>query len=144
MAFFSFDPVSGMLELQRELDRVLENPSGFDLGVSGRGVFPAVNIFQEADGYVIRVEVPGVSPDQIHVETQGRSVTIKGKRDVPAPAGAAFHRRERSSGEFSRSLQMPDDIDLVRAEAACKHGILTVRVPKKQEAKPRPISVQAA
>jgi HSP20 family protein len=147
MALFkvsSLDPMSGLLALQRELDRVFENPTGFDLGVSGRGVFPAANMFQDEAGYAVRVEVPGVAPDQVHVETQGRTLTISGKREVPAPDGGAFHRRERSSGEFSRSLQLPDDVDFSRAEATCKHGVLTVRLPKKQESLPRQISVQAA
>ena len=139
----SLDPVAGLLALQRELDRVFERPLGFDLGVSAHGVFPAVNIFQGEDGYVIRVEVPGVAPDQIQVESQGRTLTISGKREVRAPEGGAFHRRERSSGEFSRSLQLPDELDLARAEAACTHGVLTIRVPLRQEAKPRQISVQA-
>ena len=140
----TFDPVSGLLALQQELDRVFENPLGFELGVSGRGVFPAVNIFRSADGYVVRLEVPGVSPDQFEIATQGRTLTVKGKRVVPAPQGGSFHRRERGSGEFSRSVQLPDDSDLNRAEASYKSGLLTIRIPKKEEAKPRQITVQTA
>ena len=148
MALFRFssalDPVSGLLTLQRELDRVLQNPLGLDLGMSDRGVFPAVNIFSDPDGYVVRLEVPGVAPEHLKIETQGRSLTISGKRETQAPDGSGFHRRERSAGEFSRSLQLPDDLDLERAQASCTLGILTIRVPKKEEAKPRQISVQAA
>src|SRR5437879_4185986 len=117
------DPVTGLSELQRELDRMFENPLGFDLGLSGRGVFPAVNIFSDQNGYVARLEVPGVSPETISIESQGRTVTIKGKREFPTHEGGSFHRRERSSGEFSRSLQLPDDLDPSRAEASYKHGI---------------------
>jgi HSP20 family protein len=148
MALYRFasprDPVSGLLELQRELERVFENPLGFDLGLSGRGVFPAVNVFSDAGGYVVRFEVPGVSPEQINIESQGRTLTISGKRESSAPAGGSFHRRERDSGEFSRSLQLPEGLDLARAEAAYKHGILTIRVPKQEAAKPRQITVKAA
>ena len=143
MALF-LDPVSELLALQRELERVFHNPLGFDLGVSGRGVFPAVNVFSDRDGYVVRLEIPGVSPDQLHIETQGRTLTVKGKRERRGPEGASFHRRERNAGEFSRSLQLADTLDLARAEATYKHGILTVRVPKKEEAKPRQITVKAA
>jgi len=146
MTLFRFsqspDPVSGLLELQRELDRMVESSSG--LGLSGRGVFPPVNIFSDKDGYVVRVEVPGVPPDQLTVETHGRTLTIAGKRDVSAPAGGGFHRRERGSGEFSRSLQLPDDLDPSCAEASYQLGILTVRIPKTEEAKPRQITVKAA
>jgi HSP20 family protein len=142
MALF-LDPVSGLLSLQRELERAFENPFGLDLGVSGRGVFPLVNIFSEPDGYIVRLEIPGVSPEDLHIETQGRTLTIKGNREPCGPEGAGFHRRERDSGEFSRSLQLPDSLDLMRGEASYKNGILTIRVPKREEAKPRQVTVKA-
>jgi HSP20 family protein len=136
--------MAGLVTLQRELERMFENPLGFDLGMSSRGVFPAVNIFRDKDGLVVRLEVPGVAPDQINIEFQGRTLTITGKREVTSPAGGSFHRRERGTGEFSRSLQLPSDVDVTRAEASCKHGVLTIRVPKREEAKPRQITVKAA
>ena len=143
--FSSLDPVSGLLTLQRELDRAFQNPFlGSDLGVSGRGVFPPINVFSDRDGYVVRLEVPGVAPEKISIEGQGRTLTVVGKRESTPPAGASFHRRERGAGEFSRSIQLPDDLDITRAEAAYKHGILTIRIPKREEAKPRQIAVKAA
>lgn len=149
MALFSFrsvlDPVSGLSTLQRELDRVFQNPLlGLDLGFSGRGVFPPVNIFSDPDGYVARIELPGVSPDRLTIESHDRTVIIRGQRELPTPEGASFHRRERNSGEFSRSLQLPNDVDPGRAEASYKNGILTLRIPKREEAKPRQITVKAA
>ena len=148
MALFRFssplDPVSGLLALQREMERMFDNPQGFNLGVSSRGVFPAVNIFSDKDGYVARLEVPGVAPEGITIESHGRTLKISGKREAAAPEGGSFHRRERETGEFSRSLQLPDDLDPSRAVASYKHGILTVRIPKKEEAKPRQITVHAA
>jgi HSP20 family protein len=140
----SLDPVSGLLTLQRELERALQNPLGLDLGISDRGVFPPTNIFRDAEGYFVRLEVPGVAPEQLKIETQGATLTVSGKREMTSPAGGGFHRRERGAGEFSRSLQLPDDLDVERAQASCKNGILTIRIPKKEEAKPRQISVQAA
>lgn len=139
-----FDSVDGLMALQRELERAFEKPLGVDLGLSGRGVFPAVNVFNNHDGCVVRLEIPGVSPEQLSIQSQGRTLTITGKREIPAPDGGSFHRRERNSGEFSRSIQLPDDLDPSRAEATYKHGILTIRVPRKEEAKPRQITVQAA
>ncbi len=148
MALFSFssrlDPLNDLQALQRELERCFKNPLGLDLGFSGRGVFPAVNIFSDKDDYLVRAEVPGVAPDQLRVDTQGQTLTISGKRENGTTRDASYHRRERSAGEFSRSLQFPDSLDLERAEASYKNGILTVRIPKKVEAKPRQISVKAA
>ncbi len=148
MALYQFgsglDPVSGLLALQRELERVFDKPFGIDLGPSGRGVFPPVNVFADRDGYVVKLEVPGVAPENVNIEAEGRTLTVSGKReDAPTEAGS-FHRRERGYGQFSRSLQLPADLDASRAEANYKHGILTVRIPKKEEAKPRQISIKAA
>ena len=92
----------------------------------------------------MKLEVPGIAPEQVSIEAQGRTLTVSGKREDAPPSEGSFHRRERGAGHFSRSLQMPADLDLTRAEADYKHGILTVRIPKKEEAKPRQITVKAA
>lgn len=148
MPFFRFsserDPLNALLRLQRELDRSFENPQGFDLGLSGRGVFPPVNVLQDAEGsYVVRFEVPGVAPEDINIESQGRTLTLSGKREASAPPNGSFHRRERGAGQFSRSFQFPTDLDLGQAQASHKQGMLTIRIPKREEAKPRQITIQA-
>jgi HSP20 family protein len=129
-----------LMRLSSELDR----PSGLDLGPSGRGVYPAVNVFTDREGYVLRMEVPGVAPEGLEIETQSGTLRVSGKRDTKTPDDGSFHRRERGGGEFSRSLQLPADLDVSRAEASCKHGMLTIRIPKNEDAKPRQISVKAA
>jgi len=148
MALFRFtpglDPAAALLTLQRELRRTEERPYGIDLGPSGRGVYPPLNVFTNREGYVLRLEVPGVTPESVTLETQGRTLTITGKREVQPPAGGSFHRRERGAGEFSRSLQLPADLDLSKADASLKNGMLSIFIPKKEEAKPRQISVKAA
>jgi HSP20 family protein len=137
------DPVDGLLSLQRELGRVFESPFGSELGPSGRGVYPPMNAFSDREGSVLRMEVPGIAAENLKIETHGRTLTVSGKREIKTPENGSFHRRERDSGEFSRSLQLPSELDLSRAEASCKHGILTIRLPKKEEAKPRQITVHA-
>jgi HSP20 family protein len=147
MALFRFsstDPFSALLDLQRNLEQVFERSPSSDFGLSGRGVFPAVNVFSQPDGYVVRMEIPGMSPDQLNIESHGRTLTFSGKREFTAPQGGSFHRRERSSGQFSRSLQLPTDLDLSRAEASYKQGMLTIGIPKREEVKPRQITVKAA
>ncbi len=148
MTFFRFmpelDPVNGLLTLQRELERAWQRPFGDQWTASGHGVFPPVNVFNDPGGYVVKVEVPGVAPDQLKVEGHGRTLTVSGSRTAEAPESGSFHRRERSAGQFARSLQLPDDLDFGRTEASYKHGILTIRVPKREEAKPRQISIKAA
>ena len=139
-----YDPIDALLALQRELGRTLERPMGTDFGPSGRGVYPPMNVFMDRDGIVIRMEVPGVSPDSLQIETNARTLIVAGKREFTPPQQGSFHRRERGLGEFSRMVQMPADLDVTRAQATLKSGILTLRIPKREEAKPRQITVQAA
>jgi HSP20 family protein len=142
--FEQFDPVSNMLALQQELDRFLRNPS-FNLGISGQGAYPPVNIFDDRDGVVVIAELPGMDHASIKVSGQGTTLTLGGSRipDEHSDAGA-YHRRERRFGEFSRSIQLGQGLDLSKAEARFDAGILTVRVPKAEETRPRQIAVQAA
>ena len=77
--FQHLDPVRHLLALQQELDRFQRNP-GFSLGPSGQGGFPSVNIFDERDGTVVVAELPGVDPQALQVGSQGKTLTISGKR----------------------------------------------------------------
>lgn len=137
-------PFDRLLSLQREMERAFDNPAGFDLGVTGRGVFPPVNVFRDTDGYTVVVEVPGVPPEKINIENNGQTLTISGERETEKVEGASFHRRERDAGRFSRSLNLPQNLDVASAEASYRHGVLTIRVPVKATAKPRQIEVRAA
>jgi HSP20 family protein len=137
-------PFDTLLNLQRNIDRLFNTSPALDMGLSGRGAFPPVNVFSEKDGYVVRMEAPGLQLDQLWMESHGRTLMLKGERALKTPEGGSFHRRERKSGSFARSLQMPADSDMERVEAAYQHGMLTIRIPKREEAKPRQNSVKAA
>jgi len=138
------DPVTNLLSLQSDLERFLRNPA-YGLGVSGSGSFPPVNIFDTGEGLAVIAEIPGVDPKSISVSGQGHSLTVKGERRRETSTEASgYHRRERSFGEFSRSIQLPEQLDLDKAAATYDAGILSVRIPKAEAAKPRQISVKAA
>ena len=141
-----YDPFNSLVRLQEEIERAFERPLGLApaWGISGRGAFPPVNVFQGKEGYVARFEVPGLGSDNVSVEAHGRSLTVSGKREALAPAEGSLHRSETWSGEFSRSFQFPEDADPGRASAECKHGVLTVRVPQREETRSRRIAVQAS
>lgn len=143
MALLRFGSDFPIPTLQRELERFLRNPS-ISLGLSGYGAYPPINVFEDKGGAVIIAEVAGLDPAKVQISGQGRTLTVSGERkprDVEKAIG--FHRRERSFGEFSRSLQLPEDYDLEKAEAKYQNGMLIIRVPKAEAAKPRQISVQA-
>ncbi len=137
------DPFNALVRLQDALQGSFGRPFGWDAGVSGRGVFPPVNVFSEKDGYVVRLEVPGVDPANLTVELENDTLKVAGKREAVAPAKGAYHRRERWTSEFSRAIRMPEDSDAEHVEARYEHGILTVRVPRREEMKPRQITVSS-
>ncbi len=139
--FQDLDPVRHLLALQQELDRFQRNP-GFNLGPSGSGAFPSVNLFEDRDGMVAIAELPGVEPGSLNISSQGRTLTISGERRRESLTDSAgYHRRERPYGEFSRSIQLPETLDLAKASATCTAGVLTVHIPKAEAAKPRQIAV---
>jgi HSP20 family protein len=141
--FQDLDPVRHLLALQQELDRFQRNPS-VSLGPSGYGAFPPVNLFEDREGMVAIAELAGVEIDALSVTGQGRTLTISGERRRETQADSmGYHRRERPFGEFSRSIQLPENLDLAKATANVSAGVLTVRIPKAESATPRQISVQS-
>lgn len=144
MTLLSYDPWNALLRLQEQLEGAFDASFGPSVGLSGRGAFPPVNVFRGADGYVARFEVPGLAPADLSIECNGRTLHVSGKRAPGEPSEGSIHRRECWRGEFSRSIQLPEDADLTQATAECRHGVLTVRIPHRPEARPRRISVTTA
>jgi HSP20 family protein len=143
MAFLSIDPIEGLLRLQRDLERYFEKPR-FDLGLSGRGVFPPVNVFVRDGDVIVRAEVAGVKLDDIRIEAERGRLTLSGERKPPAEADGSYHRRERQYGTFSRSIRLPEDVDVEKTEAKYSNGVLALRVPRAEAAKPRRIEIRGA
>src|SRR2546423_2312485 len=125
MALIRFSPdvdsIDALLSLQRELNRAFESPFRPDFGPSGRGVHTPISVCSDREGWVLRMEIPGVAPENVQIEAHGRTLAISGKREINPPEKGSFHRRERGSGEFSRSVQRPADLDPSRAEASYEH-----------------------
>jgi HSP20 family protein len=138
------DPVSGLLALQNELDRALRSPD-VNLGLSGPGAYPPINLFESEEGLMLVAEVAGLESSDLKISSAGRTLTLSSSRRTETMAGnsGGYHRRERPQGEFTRSIQVPDQFDLGKAQAKYDKGMLIVRVPKREEAKPRQISVSS-
>ena len=129
-------------DIQREINHALRS---FDGAYHGpRGVYPPVNLSESGDGYVLTAELPGVSPENIDVQIEGSTVTLSGHRKVEYAAGdgVSVHRRERQSGNFRRAFELPAEIDLDKARASHKNGVLTLELPKSPGLQPRQIEVK--
>ncbi len=133
-------------QLRREMDTLFNRfHSGQPLTSGWRGVYPAVNLYETADAYVLTAELPGVAPDEIQVSLEGSTVTLQGERkiDFPTDQDSSLHRRERQAGSFRRAFELPAAIDGDQVEAVHKNGVLQLRLPKSPEHQPRQIDVQA-
>jgi len=145
MSMFA-NAVNELLQLQSELDQLRRTPphTFFGFGASAAGVFPPVNVVRDAKGdVVLRAEMPGMKPEDISITCEHRRLTISGQRKADSP-GSGYHRRERPFGKFSRSFQLPPDLEIERAQATVGQGIMTLRIPQAAAAKPRNITFQAA
>lgn len=131
--------------LRREMLRVFDSLAGAD-GNSDlpAGVFPPMNVGQDDNHYYVRAEIPGISLEDLSVSSLRNRVTISGKREIPKEQGSvSYHRQERPEGSFSRTLTLPGEVDSDKVEAKYSEGVLTIRLPKAEAAKPRQITVSA-
>lgn len=141
-----FDPWPGEAwsdvgRLRRELDDAFERFGARP----GRGTpFPPVNLYESPEGFVLTAEVPGVRQEDLEVSVEGERVTLRGERriDLPDDASTSVHRRERQSGIFRRTLELPVPVESEKAQAVYRNGILMLRIPKAAAHQPRRIAVQ--
>jgi HSP20 family protein len=109
----------------------------------GTAIYPPVNAFSKDDRYIVECELPGFNKDSIDLTVSGNTLVIKGEFKEESAKNVSYHRRERRSGQFSRSIQLPDRIDPEKTTASFNNGILTVELSKAEEVKPRQITVKA-
>lgn len=105
---------------------------------------PAINVWTNEDGAVLRAMLPDFSASDIDISVLGDSVTISGKRAAPeAHKEATYHRREREFGSFTRTLQLPFRLEPDQVEAEFKNGMLQLTLPRAASDRPKRISVKA-
>ena len=139
MAITRWDPFRDLLSIEGELNRLF----GRTLGESAGAWMPALDVFETKERFVVTVELPGVEPGDVDVSVEDSTLSIKGKREFYRDVEEeSFHRIERRYGAFQRSLVLPT-ADAERIEARFDRGVLTVEVPKLEEAKPRKIEVKS-
>jgi HSP20 family protein len=134
-------------QLRDEMDRLVSDffgasraraPQRWSAGAQG---FPALNVWEEGDALYAEAEVPGMKSDQIDISVVERDLTIRGRRGEEPREGAAYHRQERGTGEFNRVLRLPVEVDAAKVEATLTDGVLLIKLPKAESAKPKKIQV---
>jgi len=142
------DPFREFAQLQNRINHVFSDAYGHPeegLLTSGTWV-PPVDIYQNSDKeMVIKAELPDMTREDIDVTVDHGTLTIKGEKKVSSELKEEqFHRVERRYGTFSRSFSLPQTVDTTKVAAEYKNGVLTVRLPLREEAKPRQVKVDVA
>ena len=134
--------VDRLFDLRDELDRFFDwsFPSR-DTGLFG-GWSPALDVYDDKDQFVVKVELPGMKKEEINISLHDGVLTVSGERknEREKKEGESF-RSERYYGKFQRSVSLPARVDSSKVKAAYKDGVLSVELPKSEEAKPKQISV---
>jgi HSP20 family protein len=152
MAITRWDPFREFTQLQDRLNHVFADAYGRSglgseeaLMATGSWV-PPVDIYQNGDHeLVLKAELPDMSRDDIDLTVDNGTLTIKGEKKLAADVNEEqFHRIERRYGTFSRSFSLPPMVDPGKVAADYRNGVLTVRLPLREEAKPRQIKVDVA
>lgn len=146
-----WDPFRELDALRREVERAFEDfgsrpgnnwRSAFLPGVSARR-YPLLNVNEDNDNLYVEALAPGLDPDSIEVTVQRDTLRLAGQKTPINPdiRREQFHRSERGSGRFVRTLTLPADVDGDKVHAEYKNGLLTLTLPKHETAKPRQIEV---
>ena len=138
------DPFAEMETFRRRFDRLFD-----EIGRDRRAqaAAPRTNVYDAGARYVLEVELPGFTSEEVQVTVDRNVLTLTGSKKAPAREGWSVHRRERARGaalELARSFTLPARVDAERVTAQLKDGILTIDLPKAPEAQPRQITVKAS
>ncbi|MFR9674450.1 Hsp20/alpha crystallin family protein [Streptomyces sp. TR06-5] len=122
----------------RDLDRLADHV----FGTPSRPAGMPMDAYRTGDEVVIHLDLPGVDSESIDLDVERNVLTVRAERRAPAPEGAEQVASERPTGRFSRQIFLGDTLDTERIAASYDAGVLTIRVPVAEQAKPRKISVE--
>ena len=139
----AISPFLELDQMRREMDRLFHQFGTGPYRPVRAGVFPLANLSEDKDNYYVRAELPGLAGNELEITATGNNLSISGERNISSAGdNVKYHRREREGGKFSRVIGMPGEIDADKVEAKLLDGILIVRVPKAEAAKPKQITVK--
>jgi HSP20 family protein len=129
--------------LQNEVNRLFDRWTDGSWR-SALGGFPAINVWEDGEDVFIETELPGVAAENLEILVTGdNQLTLKGERKAQVPAKGVWHRQERGTGSFTRTVSLPFNVDREKVDARMEHGVLTLKLAKHVSAKPRKIAVKA-
>lgn len=133
--------LEALLGLQEAMDRTF-NTGFFDSTTSSPGVRPPVNIFEKNGDLVLVAELPGVKKKDLGIEVKGNTVRLSGERNIEYGENVSYHRVERNSSKFDRTLRLPFNVEPEKVKAEYKDGLLVITLSRAEADKPKQISIQ--
>jgi len=147
MSISRWEPFRDLVSTQDHFNQLFNDTFARAFGdpqeVSPRAWVPAVDIYETADSLVLKAELPGINPDDVEIRVEDNTLYLKGERKFEVKE-ENLHRVERSYGTFSRSFVLPGTIQADKVKADYENGVLTLTMPKREEAKPRTIKINVA
>jgi HSP20 family protein len=145
-SLIKWEPFSDLVSLRDAMDRLLEEsfvrPRGWPTALGQEGL--AVDMYETEDSVVVSTTVPGMKPGDLDISITGDVLTIKGERKIEEKVEKEnYIRQERRYGRIQRSVPLPGSLLPDQAEATFEDGVLTLTIPKSEEAKPKTIKVRA-
>ena len=140
-----WEPAREMMTLREAMDRLFDDAFTRPLSMAGNGwAVPAVDMYQTDNEVVVKAALPGMKAEDVQLNVTGEMLTIKGEiKQKEEVKEKAYHLREQRWGMFERSVILPTEVVADKAKADFENGILTIAIPKAEEAKPKTISIKA-
>jgi len=135
------------LDVWREMERLRRDMDGLfsNYGrTAASATYPLINVYEDKDNMVVTAELPGATKEKVSITFSDGVLTIAGKQEAPASVkNMSAVRQERTEGEFEKTINIPTKIDQNGINASFGNGILTITLPKAEEAKPKTITIEA-
>ena len=139
-----WEPAREMMTLREAMDRLFDDAFTRPLSLRDGWSAPAIDMYQTDDEIVVKASLPGFKANEVQINITGEVLTLKGEmKHEDEKKEKSWHMREQRWGSFERSVALPTNVVADRANADFENGILTITLPKAEEAKPRTISVNA-
>jgi len=145
----NWDLFREMEQLQREINNAFRSASFGGYTPTGNNLrhYPKINLKEDQDHLYLEILLPGIDPQQVDLSMLGNTLTLSGERqgenDSDSDNGRTWHRLERGTGKFLRSIELPADVDVNRIKAEARNGLMLVTLPKAAAARPQKIAITA-
>jgi HSP20 family protein len=151
MSLIRWEPATELNTIQNEMNRLFNsffdqpNRANGRSGGTARSWFPAMDLVETADRYILRADLPGISDEDVSVQLEDNVLTVSGERKPASEHETeGYYRIERGFGRFSRTLTLPTGVDPDMVQAHFERGVLEIAIPKPEQSKPKQVQINQA